>query len=88
MKCPNCNIDLVMADRQDLEIYFCEQCRGIWLDRGELCKIFEQFSNIRRREPDADRESRDQQTSDTDYVPKKGRKSLLGKRFDFYVAKG
>ena len=41
MKCPNCNVDLVMADRQGVEIDYCPNCRGVWLDRGELDKIIE-----------------------------------------------
>lgn len=41
MKCPVCNVDLIMADRQGVEIDYCPQCRGIWLDRGELDKIIE-----------------------------------------------
>ena len=41
MKCPNCNVDLVMTDRNGIEIDYCPQCRGIWLDRGELDKIIE-----------------------------------------------
>lgn len=30
-----------MADKQGIEIDYCPQCRGIWLDRGELEKIIE-----------------------------------------------
>ncbi len=42
MKCPVCNgIDLKMADRQGIEIDYCPECRGVWLDRGELDKIIE-----------------------------------------------
>ncbi|MHC1699174.1 MAG: zf-TFIIB domain-containing protein [Geobacteraceae bacterium] len=42
MKCPVCNaIDLMMTDRQGIEIDYCPQCRGVWLDRGELDKIIE-----------------------------------------------
>jgi Zn-finger nucleic acid-binding protein len=42
MKCPSCSItDLVMAERQGIEIDYCPQCRGVWLDRGELDKIIE-----------------------------------------------
>jgi Zn-finger nucleic acid-binding protein len=41
MKCPICNIDLLMADKQGIEIDYCPKCRGIWLDRGELEKIIE-----------------------------------------------
>lgn len=41
MKCPTCNIPLVMSERQGIEIDYCPECRGIWLDRGELDKIIE-----------------------------------------------
>ena len=41
MKCPVCNLDLQMADRQGIEIDYCPKCRGIWLDRGELDKLIE-----------------------------------------------
>lgn len=41
MLCPVCKVDLVLADRQGIEIDYCPQCRGIWLDRGELDKIIE-----------------------------------------------
>jgi Zn-finger nucleic acid-binding protein len=41
MNCPNCNVTLVMSDKQGIEIDYCPKCRGIWLDRGELDKIIE-----------------------------------------------
>lgn len=41
MNCPNCKVALVMSDRQGIEIDYCPECRGIWLDRGELDKIIE-----------------------------------------------
>jgi len=42
MKCPTCTeTSLVMADRQGVEIDYCPQCRGVWLDRGELDKLIE-----------------------------------------------
>jgi uncharacterized protein len=36
-----CNIDLMLTDRQGIEIDYCPECRGIWLDRGGLDKIIE-----------------------------------------------
>ncbi len=39
MNCPTCNIPLLISDHQGIEIDYCPQCRGIWLDRGELDKI-------------------------------------------------
>jgi hypothetical protein len=42
MKCPHCNdVVLVMTERQGVEIDYCPQCRGVWLDRGELDKLIE-----------------------------------------------
>ena len=39
MPCPVCKVNLVMSERQGVEIDYCPQCRGVWLDRGELDKI-------------------------------------------------
>lgn len=41
MSCPVCRVPLAMSDRQGIEIDYCPQCRGVWLDRGELDKIIE-----------------------------------------------
>lgn len=42
MKCPTCpDAALLMSDRQGIEIDYCPQCRGVWLDRGELDKLIE-----------------------------------------------
>ncbi|KTE38631.1 hypothetical protein ATE62_10865 [Sphingopyxis sp. HIX] len=39
--CPTCRVNLTMSERQGIEIDYCPQCRGVWLDRGELDKIIE-----------------------------------------------
>ena len=39
--CPTCRVNLVRSERQGIEIDYCPQCRGVWLDRGELDKIIE-----------------------------------------------
>ena len=41
MKCPSCNTALTMSERSGIEIDYCPQCRGVWLDKGELDKIIE-----------------------------------------------
>ena len=46
MNCPKCNITLLMTDRQGVEIDHCPQCRGIWLDRGELEKIIDRSVGV------------------------------------------
>ena len=42
MRCPVCTDEqLVISSREGIEIDHCPQCRGVWLDRGELDKIIE-----------------------------------------------
>ncbi len=41
MKCPVCQVELKIYERQSIEVDYCPQCRGVWLDRGELDKIIE-----------------------------------------------
>lgn len=45
MKCPLCiTTNLQMTERSGVEIDYCPECRGVWLDRGELDKIIERSS--------------------------------------------
>ena len=46
MKCPVCDVTLSISSRDSVEIDFCPQCRGVWLDRGELDKIIERNAAI------------------------------------------
>lgn len=39
MKCPIDGKQLLITERQGVEIDYCPECRGVWLDRGELDKI-------------------------------------------------
>ncbi|WP_085371798.1 TFIIB-type zinc ribbon-containing protein [Magnetospirillum sp. ME-1] len=39
--CPNCNVGMSNIQRSGVEIDICPQCRGVWLDRGELEKLLE-----------------------------------------------
>ena len=42
MLCPHCPAStLVISERSGIEIDYCPQCRGVWLDRGELDKLIE-----------------------------------------------
>ena len=41
MRCPIDETTLVMSERHGIEIDYCPQCRGVWLDRGELDKLLE-----------------------------------------------
>lgn len=48
MNCPHCAVPLAIAERSGVEIDYCPQCRGVWLDRGELDKILERAGNESR----------------------------------------
>jgi hypothetical protein len=45
MACPIDGNQLVMSERQGIEIDYCPTCRGVWLDRGELDKIVDRSAN-------------------------------------------
>jgi Zn-finger nucleic acid-binding protein len=90
MKCPIDGTDLVMADRQGIEIDYCPKCRGVWLDRGELDKILERsmaYSTppaeppARGFEPERTHEPSRQYGHGRPYHKK--RKSWLGEILDF-----
>lgn len=46
MKCPSDNATLVMSERNGIEIDYCPDCRGVWLDRGELDKIIDRAGSV------------------------------------------
>lgn len=39
LMCPNCNVGMRELDRGGVVVDMCPQCRGVWLDRGELEKL-------------------------------------------------
>ena len=96
MLCPACKtVNLSMTDRQGIEIDYCPQCRGIWLDRGELDRLLERAEGgepaprrvdqpPRRADYDAPRHPpRHGHGYDDRGYPRKKRKSLLGELLDF-----
>ena len=45
MQCPVCSdVQLAISSRDGVEIDYCPQCRGVWLDRGELDKILDRVA--------------------------------------------
>ncbi len=97
MKCPVNHTTLVMTERNGVEIDYCPNCRGIWLDRGELDKIIDRSvadaaPPVALAEPRRDdgraralREDRRHRDEDDDrrYRKKKKRDSFLSELFDF-----
>ncbi|GAA0538892.1 hypothetical protein FHS83_003635 [Rhizomicrobium palustre] len=43
--CPACNVEMNQVQRSGIEIDICPQCRGVWLDRGELHKLLNPIRN-------------------------------------------
>lgn len=93
--CPACMVELTLSERQGIEIDYCPQCRGVWLDRGELDKILERTlatTESRNREDERvftrdryrDRDRDDDRDDEARYA-RRGhrRKSFLEDLFDF-----
>lgn len=96
MDCPVCNnVQLLMADRQGIEIDYCPNCRGVWLDRGELDKIIDRSTSStqtpQQPAPQAGYPSQQPGYGHQPYQPhghqthyrKKKREGFLGELFDF-----
>ncbi|MBF6608960.1 MAG: zf-TFIIB domain-containing protein, partial [Flavobacterium sp.] len=85
MKCPNCSVNLVMSDRNGVEIDYCPECRGVWLDRGELDKIIERsvITTPGFKDKDYGHHDKHYGGQQGDYYKKKRKDSFLGDLFDF-----
>ncbi len=64
MKCPVCkDVTLLMSEKKGVEIDYCPECRGIWLDRGELEKLMEkEESRIEEVEKKTSKEKKEEKT--------------------------
>ena len=80
MKCPVCkDVTLLMSERNGVEIDYCPECRGIWLDRGELDKLLEKKHNSQSEE------NKNQEFDNTKKVPtKRKRESFMSEIFDMF----
>ena len=90
MKCPNCESLLVMSERQGIEIDYCPNCRGVWLDRGELDKIIEKAMAAEKTQQtkpyDNKRYKKEYNDDDDDQkrnYQQKRKGGFLGNLFDF-----
>lgn len=95
MLCPACKtVNLAMTDRQGIEIDYCPNCRGIWLDRGELDRLIERAEQSAPPPPRAATPPPPPQYGHSPQPQhyghhghhghyKKKHKSLLGELFDF-----
>lgn len=85
MRCPVClEVQLVMAERQGIEIDYCPECRGVWLDRGELDKLIDRTAPLAEsRSHQYDYGHRYEHEQGYDYRRRKKRGGFLGELFDF-----
>lgn len=84
MKCPVCKeINLVITEREGIEIDYCPECRGIWLDRGELDKIIQRSAQSGNSDRITKERERTDDFDDYEERPKKRRGGFLEDLFDF-----
>jgi Zn-finger nucleic acid-binding protein len=86
MQCPIDGSQLVMTERSGVEIDYCPQCRGVWLDRGELDKIIERSVPAAAPPPPPSRaypDDRSAQSYGDERYRKKKRGGFLEDLFDF-----
>lgn len=93
MKCPRCAVTLLLSERSRIEIDYCPECRGVWLDRGELDKLLERAEGdvdarlsavaASARRPERERDHDQDHDVHRHGVPKKKRKSFLSEMFEF-----
>ena len=74
MDCPVDGTQLMMSERQGIEIDYCPKCRGVWLDRGELDKVIERTDDEVQPQRSEGRGSHGQ--------PKKKKKNPLSELFE------
>lgn len=89
MKCPVCkDVTLLMSEKKGIEIDYCPECRGIWLDRGELEKLVEK-ENKTLRSNYSDYDEREKYDKDMKYSKngkhtKRKKESIFGEIFDMF----
>ena len=94
MQCPIDGNTLLITHREGIEIDYCPQCRGVWLDRGELDKLIQQAAQREiyplRDTIEYESDSMDKRKNDDDDYgdnrrnPGKRRGSFLDDIFDIF----
>lgn len=95
MKCPVCkDVTLLMSEKRGVEIDYCPECRGIWLDRGELEKLMEvEERSSKSYDRDYERQSERNRKRDYDDYDdrkysskhtKRKKESIFGEIFDMF----
>ena len=86
MRCPVDETTLVISERSGVEIDYCPQCRGVWLDRGELDKVIDRAGRYDDDDDDRPRRRDDSHGRDESYrreTKHRKRKDFLSELFEF-----
>ena len=94
LRCPVDGSRLVQVDRSEILIDACPECRGVWLDRGELDRILVKERQLQHGDDDffaeveGTRRARSAERPrehgyDDGYRKKKKRRGLLEELLDF-----
>lgn len=88
MKCPVCkDVTLLMSEKKGIEIDYCPECRGIWLDRGELEKLIEKENEVISHDYDTsdyDKHDKNSKYEKNGKHTKKKKESIFGEIFDMF----
>lgn len=92
LRCPSCDGPMRQVDRRGVVIDLCQDCKGVFLDRGELDKLLDQaeadqappdrVGTERSGHHDEERDHRSSERSD-DGGRRKKRGGFLGEILDF-----
>ena len=84
MKCPVCkDVTLLMSEKRGVEIDYCPECRGIWLDRGELEKLIEKEEKT-YQEAKREYDDYEDKHNHNKYSKKRKKGSFLGEVFEIF----
>ena len=93
LRCPVDGSRLVQVDRSEILIDACPECRGVWLDRGELDRILVKERQFAGGDDDdflhevegrrADRRPRAPDYGEDEYRPRRRRRGFLEDLLDF-----
>ncbi|MCS6936312.1 MAG: zf-TFIIB domain-containing protein [Candidatus Bipolaricaulota bacterium] len=87
MRCPLCDVSMREVERRGVRIDVCPECRGVWLDRGELEKLLNAEATwYEERDRPARERPRDDWEEDDDRERRYGerRRGWFSEFFEFF----
>lgn len=85
MRCPLCSVRMREVPRRGVKIDVCPECRGVWLDAGEMEKLLNSAGDWEEedwRERDRDRDRSYEKEYPHHPYGRKKKKSFLDDLFD------